>query len=87
MADICNIKIARPKYLQEAGSFGAAIACGVGLGWIKSFEQLDDYNTIQEIHHPDDLKRHHYDEIFEIFTKARRANAEIFNDLAASASS
>ncbi len=47
-ADICNVKVCVPKVLEEAGSMGAAVIAGVGIGLYEDFTAIDRFIEIQE---------------------------------------
>ncbi|MCL2399133.1 MAG: xylulokinase [Defluviitaleaceae bacterium] len=53
MADIYNAKITVPAMLEEAGSMGAAVIGGVGVGLFKDFTAIDRFIEIKSEHLPD----------------------------------
>jgi len=53
MADIYNAKITVPAVLEEAGSMGAAVIGGVGVGLFKDFTAIERFIEIKSEHNPD----------------------------------
>ncbi len=53
MADIYEVEIQRPSYLEEATSIGAAIIAGVGAGIYKDFSVVDNFFSIVDTIQPD----------------------------------
>jgi len=52
MADIYNTKIIVPSILEEAGSMGAAVIGGVGVGLYNDFTAIDRFINITSEHEP-----------------------------------
>lgn len=67
MADIFDTKIIVPSVLEEAGSMGAAITGGVGVGLYQDFEVADRFIQINAIHEPNKENSERYRELRELF--------------------
>ena len=52
LADVYNINIQKPNYLEEATSMGAAITAGVGVGVFENFDVIDKFLKIEETKTP-----------------------------------
>ena len=52
MADIFQIPITVPVLLDEAGSMGAAVTGGVGVGLFDNFDAVEKFIRIHSVHHP-----------------------------------
>lgn len=53
MADVYEVEILRPNYLEEATSIGAAIIAGVGAGIYKDFSVVNNFFRIEDRIKPD----------------------------------
>ena len=67
MADIFETKILVPTVLEEAGSMGAAITGGVGVGLFENFEVADKFIEVNAVHRPNQSNSERYHEIRELF--------------------
>jgi len=73
MADIYNTKITVPDILEEAGSMGAAVIGGVGVGLFDDFSAIDRFINITSEHFPNsevarvyDSARKHFDSCYNV---------------------
>lgn len=48
IADIFNVDVLIPQYLEEANSMGAAVIAGVGCGLYKDFSAIDQFIEVQK---------------------------------------
>ena len=74
IADIFGCNVLVPKYLEEAGSMGAAVIAGVGSGIYKDFSAIDKFIEVQSKVEPD-LKNK------EIYTPLRETFEEVYQAL------
>ncbi len=81
MADIFDIEILIPKYLEEATSMGAAIIGGVGSGAFRSFDAADQFIQIERTIEPDPANRTVYEPLKELFDAAYKANEPLFGEM------
>lgn len=65
MADMFNVKILKPNYLEEATSMGAAVTGGVGSGVFRDFDVIDKFINIEEIEEPIEKNSRKYRESCE----------------------
>ncbi len=78
MADVTGRSIDAIDTPQDAGTMGAAVICGVGLGVIPSFEKARDFIPIGKTHEPRPEYRRVYDEGFEVFKELYERNKSLF---------
>ena len=64
---------------QNAGAFGAAVLCGVGLGRLSSFEAIRDAIPIRKTFHSDPSLRALYDRQYRAFRMLYRQNRKAFH--------
>ncbi len=83
MADIYDVTVQRPNYLEEATSMGAAIVGGVGVGLFPNFDVIDRFIRVVETVTPDRENQAAYARVKPIFDKAYFALEETFADMAA----
>ena len=62
-----------PKYLEEAGSMGAAVIAGVGSGIYKDFSAIDQFIQVQKKVEPDEAARKIYAPLREKFEEVYQA--------------
>ena len=67
LADCLGTKILRPNHIEEAGSMGAAIAGGVGVGLYDDFSVIDRFLEISQVIDPDQENHEKYLQILETF--------------------
>lgn len=82
MADIYQMELVRPVMLEEATSFGAAVAGGIGVGLIKDFSEVKNMIKIRDRIQPDSNKSEKYMQVYPIFKRAYHALVDIFDDIA-----
>ncbi|MCP4622246.1 MAG: xylulokinase [bacterium] len=82
MADIYNLKIMKPNYLEEATSMGAAIIGGVGAGLFENFDAVDRFIKIESIQEPDPASREQYEKMMPIFDSCYTALLDVYDNLA-----
>lgn len=82
MADIYKVNIKRPVVLEEATSFGAAVAGGVGTGIFGGFDEVKDMIAIRETVEPDPASSAAYEELYPVFQDAYRSLVGVFDSLA-----
>ncbi len=51
-ADIYNVDILIPNFIEEATSIGAAVTAGVGLGIFEGFDKINDFIEISDVIRP-----------------------------------
>lgn len=83
LADVWNVTIATPNYLEEATSMGAAIIGGVGVGVFKDFDVIDRFITIESVQAPIAGNAEHYDKIKPIFEACYTSLVPVYEQLAA----
>ena len=74
IADIFGCNVLVPKYLEEAGSMGAAVIAGVGSGIYRDFSAIDKFIEVQSKVEPDLKNR-------EIYTPLRETFEEVYQAL------
>ena len=82
MADIYDVEVQRPNFLEEATSMGAAVVGGVGAGVFEDFSVIDRFIKIEETVQPNAENQKAYNAIKPIFDKAYFALEDVFEDLA-----
>lgn len=82
MADIYNIKVRKPKFMEEASSTGAAIAAGIGAGIFKDFNVVDRFIEIDSTYLPNCESRKIYDKGYKIFKHSYEALTGIYDEIA-----
>ena len=80
-SDVIGVKIAKLNLIEEATSFGAAIAGGVGVGLFSSIEEAAKIVKIVDIIEPDLDKKRVYDSYYNLFKDAYLKLKNIFHDL------
>lgn len=78
MADVYNAKIIAPTVLEEAGSMGAAVTGGVGVGLYKDFDIIDKFIEINAVHTPDPQNVEAYLPVKERFDDCYFALKDVF---------
>ncbi|MCL2622681.1 MAG: xylulokinase [Planctomycetaceae bacterium] len=81
MADIYDVKVQRPNFLEEATSMGAAVVGGVGVGLFPDFETIDRFIRIEETIEPNRENQTHYAKMKPLFDKAYFALVDLFADM------
>ncbi len=83
MADIYDVEIARPNYLEEATSIGAAIIAGVGAGVYKDFSVVEHFFRIVDRVRPNPHNREVYRRNQALFDRLYQALEPTFPDFVA----
>jgi len=78
MADVYQAVIARPNYLEEATSMGAAIIGGVGCGALPSFDVADRFIEVTDRTSPDPGTQPVYREAKALLNESYDALAHLF---------
>ncbi|WP_270179785.1 xylulokinase [Alkalihalobacillus sp. CinArs1] len=81
LADLYGVDILVPQKLEEATSMGAAIAGGVGVGLLKDFSSGKDWVKQTEMHLPNELNQHVYEELSVYFENAYNQLKPLYNQL------
>ena len=81
MADIYNTKITVPSLLEEAGSMGAAVTGGVGVGLFKDFTAIDRFIEINSTLIPNASSTAAYVPVKELFDECYFALKDIFKKM------
>ncbi len=79
-ADITNMKVLIPNYLEEATSIGAAVIGGVGVGALKGFSEIDRF--IKIVDKVDPIKENHriYQKSYQQFIDTYRSLVNVFEN-------
>jgi xylulokinase len=80
-ADVCNREIHRVQNPKEAGARGAALLASYSLGYIKEYEDIGDYITIDKVFKPNPENREIYDEMFEEFKNLYKYNRKFYKKM------
>jgi xylulokinase len=83
MADVYNVNIKTPNYLEEATSMGAAVAGGVGVGIFKDFEVINNFIRIDDIQVPIKINHAKYNQLSPIFDDCYFSLVDVYEKLAA----
>jgi xylulokinase len=81
MADVTGRVIETIENPQDAGTVGAAVICGVGLGAIPSFQAAGSFIPVKKSYSPRPEYRPTYDAGFAVFKKLYEANKSLFQTL------
>lgn len=81
MADVYNAKITVPSLLEEAGSMGAAVTGGVGVGLFKDFNAIDRFLEINSVHEPDPNAVAAYAPVKELFDECYFALQDVYKKM------
>jgi xylulokinase len=80
-ADVFNLEIHVPNYIEEATSIGAAVTAGVGLGVFKDFSVIHDFVTIEEVYKPIPENVQRYNDLKPLFEEAYQSLTGVFDGL------
>lgn len=80
-ADIFGKRIAKPVFLDEATSLGAAIAGGVGVGVFKDFSVAEKFVQIDETDMPRIEYSERYAKLYDIFKKTYQQLVPVYEEL------
>jgi len=81
IADVCGKTISYPLLTQEAGSLGAVIAAGVGIGLYKDFSVANDLVKIKDRIYPQEKNHKIYNEIYPVFKESYQLLIPVFKKL------
>jgi len=81
MADVTGRLIETVANPQDAGTLGAAIVCGVGLGLIPSFAAAKSLIPVGRTYVPREEFKPRYDRLFETFKALYGQNRKLFAGL------
>ena len=82
MADIYNLNILTPNYLEEATSMGAAVTGGVGVGIFKDFDVIEKFIEIKSIEKPVKENSAYYQKLMPVFDDSYNALVDVYEKLA-----
>jgi len=82
MADILGTKITVPNLLEEAGSMGAAVIGGVGVGLFSDFTAIEQFIEVKSEHLPMENSEKIYEPIKKNFDMCYEALKTTFADMA-----
>ncbi|MBD3304789.1 xylulokinase [candidate division KSB3 bacterium] len=82
LADIWNVTIRKPNYLEEATSMGAAIIGGVGAGIFENFDVIDRFIKIDSVQEPIPENVDKYQSLKPIFDKCYHSLVDVYDDMA-----
>ncbi len=80
-ADVYNLPVKIPNYLEEATSIGAAVTAGVGLGVYDSFDVIKDFMAIEKTIYPIEENVEKYKKLKTIFNKSYHSLCGVYDDL------
>lgn len=81
MANVYNARILVPTLLEEAGSMGAAVTGGVGVGLFKDFSAIDRFIHIEATHDPVPQAAASYTPVKELFDECYYALRDTFKKM------
>jgi len=81
MADIYDAKIQVPVLLDEAGSMGAAVTGGVGVGLFKDFTAIEKFIQLESVHQPNKGSVKAYGPIKEVYDDCYYALKDVFKKM------
>ncbi|RRD96092.1 xylulokinase [Clostridiales bacterium COT073_COT-073] len=81
LADIYGVEAKKLNFVDEATSMGAAVAAGVGVGVLESFEAIDRFIKIESISMPDWENHKKYQNVKQLFDESYLALLEIYERL------
>jgi len=82
MADVFNLRILVPNYIEEATSMGAAVTGGVGAGVFKNFDVIHDFVKISKETDPIEKNHEIYKRFMPVFEQSYNALVEVYGLLA-----
>jgi xylulokinase len=81
LADVYDLPIIVPKYLEEATSMGAAVIGGVGAGLLDSFDRIESFIQFTDRVEPNRQHVERYRQIRPLFDEAYHALEPLFSKL------
>lgn len=82
MADVYNVNILKPDYLEEATSMGAAVTGGVGVGLFKDFDVINNFINIDDVQKPIESNNAKYGQLAPIFDECYYSLVNVYEKLA-----
>ena len=82
LADIFQMPLQLPRYLEEATSMGAAVCGGIGAGIFDSFDVIDRFNPTEEMLYPREEYAARYEKLYQLFNQAYDCLLETYTGLA-----
>lgn len=82
MADVFNLNVVIPNYIEEATSMGAAVTGGVGAGVFKSFDVIHDFVKVNKVVVPIEQNHKTYKKMMPVFEQSYNALVGIYSELA-----
>lgn len=82
IADVCGLPVGCLQYIQEAGSFGAAVAAGIGLGMYPDFQVAKDFNPVTHTRNVQADIHEFYEKLYPVFKCAYESNYRLCDQLA-----
>ena len=82
MADVFNVRLVIPNFIEEATSMGAAVTGGVGAGVFKNFDVIHDFVKTSRETAP--IEKHHeiYRKLMPVFEQSYNALTGVYSALA-----
>ncbi len=74
MADVTGHRIETVENPQNAGSVGAAVCCGIGLGLIPDFDSVKDFIPSSAVYDPDPSVREIHNRNYKVFKRLYKSN-------------
>ena len=81
LADIWNRPVLQLNYIEEAGSIGAAIIAGVGVGEFASFDAVSSFIHPVSVQQPDPSVSQVYSKQYQAFNHAYKVLCPVFSEL------
>jgi xylulokinase len=81
LADVTGRKVEVVENAQNAGTVGAAIVCGVGLGILGSFREAKPLIRVVQSYVPRSQYAGVYERSFEVYRELYRSNRKLFRRL------
>ena len=79
LADITNVPVLIPNYLEEATSIGAAVIGGVGVGALKDFSEIDRFIRVVDKVNPIKENQEIYQKSYQQFIDTYTSLVEVFD--------
>ena len=81
LADVTGYRVEVPDDPQNAGAAGAALVCGLGLGYIKGAVHAKKLIPVSRVFYPNKAHKGVYDRQFRVFKKLYFRNRKLFREL------
>ena len=79
LADITNVPVLIPNYLEEATSIGAAVIGGVGVGALKDYSEIDRFIRVVDKVNPIKENQEIYQKSYQQFIDTYTSLVEVFD--------